>query len=290
MQLVFANMKHISKQMSEFLYHYTSMDALCSLLNEYREHKLTENLCFWASSIFTMNDPREMTHGVEVLEILLPAIEKLFGLPSENSLDIKNLDREKVLKDTTKTPFILSFTSNEDELGMWNLYGDNGCGISLILSKDIKTCSLKGVNNSGLVKVNYKKGIDNYPNLANIFNSGIVEWRSYDEPAKIKECKERTLSKLFTQLCPYIKSEAYKKENEYRICFTDVLYNKVKFRTRNKNIIPYIEVPIPIKYLKGIQLGPCCNSELAEQSLRFLLNTCGLNIEIYRSNIPYRNI
>ena len=247
------NMKE-SQLESEFLYHYTSMDALCSMLSEYRKNSSTGNLTFWASSIFTMNDPREMSYGAEVLEILLPAIEKLFGLPPENSLDIKNLDREKVLKDTTTTPFVLSFTANENELGMWNLYGDNGCGISLILSKDVKSIPLEGGNSSGLVKVNYNKGIDNYPNLANIFNNGIIEWRNHNDPAKIMECKERTLSKLFTQLCPYIKSEAYKNENEYRICFANVPYKCVKFRTKNKSIIPYIEVPLPIKYLKGIHL------------------------------------
>lgn len=283
------NMKE-SQLETEFLYHYTSMDALCSMLSEYRKNSSTGNLTFWASSIFTMNDPREMSYGAEVLEILLPAIEKLFGLPPENSLDIKNLDREKVLKDTTTTPFVLSFTANEDELGMWNLYGDNGCGISLILSKDVKSIPLEGGNSSGLVKVNYNKGIDNYPNLANIFNNGIIEWRNHNDPVKIMECKERTLSKLFTQLCPYIKSEAYKNENEYRICFANVPYKSVKFRTKNKSIIPYIEVPLPIKYLKGIQLGPCCNYEMVEQSLRFLLDTCGLNIDILSSDIPYRNI
>ena len=283
------NMKE-SQLESEFLYHYTSMDALCSMLSEYRKNSSTGNLTFWASSIFTMNDPREMSYGAEVLEILLPAIEKLFGLPPENSLDIKNLDREKVLKDTTTTPFVLSFTANEDELGMWNLYGDNGCGISLILSKDVKSIPLEGGNSSGLVKVNYNKGIDNYPNLANIFNNGIIEWRNHNAPAKIMECKERTLSKLFTQLCPYIKSEAYKNENEYRICYTNVPYKSVKFRTKNKSIIPYIEVPLPIKSLRGIQLGPCCNYEMVEKSLRFLLDTCGLDIEISKSNVPYRKL
>lgn len=275
---------------SKFLYHYTSIEALCSMLIEYQKKKSLENFTFWAGSIFTMNDPHEMKHGAEVLEILLPAIEHLFGLSPENSLDIQNLDREKVLKDISKTPFVISFSTNKDDLGMWNMYGDNGCGASLVFSNEIKPDPLNGVNNTGLVKVNYNKGVDDYPNLADIFNSGIVEWRNYNEPDKIKECKERTLSKLYTQLCPYIKSEAYMKENEARICYSDVPLNKVKFRTKNKNIIPYIEAPIPIKYFKGIQLGPCCNYELLEQSLSFQLKICGIDIEIKRSNIPYRKM
>lgn len=282
--------KSVSNSKSDNLYHYTSMDALCNMLCDYREHMSKYNLIFWASSIFTMNDPQEMIHGAEVLEILLPAIEKLFSLASENSLTIENLDTNKILKDTARTPFVLSFTSNEDDLGMWNLYGDKGCGVALVFSNEIKPDSVNVCGVSKLVKVNYNKGIDNYPNLAEIFNSGIMEWNSFNDPDKIRECKEKTLSSFYTQLCPYIKSGAYKKENEHRICFTDVPYNNVRFRTRNKHIIPYIEVPIPVNYLKGIQLGPCCNREFAEQSLRFLLNTCKLDIEISKSSIPYRNI
>ena len=174
----------------KLLYHYTSIDALCSILNEYRKQRTTGNLVFWASSIFTMNDPHEMTYGAEVLEILLPVIEKLFGLPSENSLNINTLDKEKVLRDTTNTPFILSFTANEDELGMWNLYGDNGCGVSLIMSKEVKPYLFEGGNYSNLVKVNYNKGIDDYSNLANIFNNGIEEWRSYTNLPKSRNVKK----------------------------------------------------------------------------------------------------
>lgn len=272
------------------IYHYTTIEALCSMLNAYRNNLHNDCLLFWASSIFTMNDPHEMTHGAEVLGILLPAIEKLFGLPPENSLDIEHLDKKKILNDATKTPFVLSFTANEDELGMWSLYGDNGRGVSLIVSEEVKSDSIDGIDISNLVKVNYNKGVDNYPNLAAIFNSGIVEWRNYSDPQKIKECKEQTLSKLYTQLCPYIKSEAYKKENEYRICCSGVPYNLVRFRTKNSCIIPYIEVPIPVKYLKGIQLGPCCNYTFIEQSLRYQLNACGIDIDVMKSNVPYRKI
>ncbi len=284
------NMKMDFQSTPKLLYHYTSIDSLCSMLNGYREQISMGKLIFWASSIFSMNDPREMTHGAEVLGILLPALEKIFNIPTENSLDINNLDIKKVLNDTKKTPFVLSFSASKDDLGMWTLYGDNGCGISMIFSNEIELDPETNLKNTSIVKVNYNKGIDNYPNLREIFNEGIIEWSGYNEVEKIKECKERTLSKLFTQLCPYIKSEAYKNENEYRICFANVPYKSVKFRTKNKSIIPYIEVPLPIKYLKGIQLGPCCNYEMVEQSLRFLLDTCGLNIDILSSDIPYRNI
>lgn len=275
---------------SDHLFHYTSMDVLCNMLNAYRRDKTTGCLNFWASNIFTMNDPREMKHGKDLLEILLPVLESLFHLPPENRLDLKSLDTEKILKDAQNAPFIVSFTANDDDISMWNLYGDNGRGISLVFSKDLKPYPLKDVNYSNIIKVNYKKGIDDYPNLADIYNNGIKEWRSFQEPEKIKECKERTLGKLYTHLCPYIKSEAYNNENEYRICYTGIPSDKVFFRVKNNCLIPYIEVPIPIQYLEGILLGPCCCHELAKQSLRYLLDCCKLDIEIMKSNVPYRKI
>lgn len=238
-----------------------------------------------------MNDPQEMLHGKDTLTILLPFLESFWQLPSENRLDVRNLDMEKLLYDYSSTPFVLSFSKNEDDLSMWTMYGDKGCGVALQFDMGIKSHSLLGQKNSGLVKVNYNMGVNNYPDFVNILNSGIIEWRNPQDEQEIKKCKERTLSRLFNYLCPYIKSEAYKYENEYRLCINNVPNDVVRFRLRNKNIIPFDEVPIPIRYLKGIWLGPCCNMNINNVSLGYLLECCNLgNVKIINSDLPYRNV
>lgn len=276
---------------SDCLYHYTTKETLCCMLNNYRNNMSTGNLIFWASSIFSMNDPKEMRFGKEVLEILLPFFENLFNLSSENRLDINSLDTEKILNDITHIPFVLSFSKCEDDLSMWTMYGDEGRGIAMIFDKDIVPYPMTGICNPELIEVNYQKGVKDYPKLRQIYNSGIQEWTKCCEDEKIKESKERTLSKLFVELCPYIKSETYHKEKEYRFCFCDVPRDKIMFRTRNKQILPYIEVPIPISHLRGIILGPCSDFKMTTQTLRVLLKCCALErVKVFESTIPYRKM
>ena len=286
-----AKLKIDSDPKTDLLYHYTSMDALCSILSGFQKNRSTGNLTFWASSIFAMNDPQELLHGKEVLDTLLPAIEDLFMLSTNNRLIIEELDSERIINDFSNTPFVLSFSKNEDDLSMWTMYGDDGNGVSLIFNEEVTPSLDNRGGKAKCIEVNYHKGIDNFSNLSEIFNKGIVEWRKYDKDNMIKECKERILGQLYTQLCPYIKSEGYKKEREFRFSFCCNSIEQVKFRTNNKIIIPYIEVPIPVKYLQAIQLGPCCNYELANKSLKFLLNRCGLDrVDITKSEIPYRSL
>lgn len=276
---------------SDCLYHYTTMDTLCCMLNNYRNNMSTGNLTFWASSVFSMNDPQEMRYGKEVLEILLPFFENLFKLPPENRLNINSLDTEKILNDITHIPFVLSFSKCEDDLSMWAMYGDDGRGVAMIFDIDIVPYPMNGIYNPELIEVNYQKGVKDYPKLSQIYNSGILEWRNCRDEDKIKESKERTLSRLFVELCPYIKSEAYNKEKEYRFCFCDVPRDKIMFRTRNKQILPYIEVPIPVRYLRGIVLGPCSDFKMTTQALSVLLKCCSLErIKVFESTIPYRKM
>lgn len=275
----------------EYLYHYTSIDAMNSMLNTYRDNVSNENMLFWASSIIAMNDPKEMIHGKEVLKRILPGLERLFEISPNERLDIDQLDSEELFIDYQNIPFVLSFTENEDDLAMWTMYGDKGDGVMLRFKRNIKISQIYEMSDSGFIKVNYKRGIDRYAQLREIYNNGLSELRNYTDAKDISDCKKHTLGRLFSHLCPYIKSEAYEKENERRCCFLKVPYDKIKFRTKNKIIIPYIEVPIPIMYLDEIMLGPCSNIGMLKSSLRYLLNCCGLQrVNISESKIPYRNV
>ena len=273
------------------LYHYTTTEALLAILNNYREHKDSGNIVFWASSIFSMNDPQEILYGKEVLSHIIPVLEEFFQIEEEKRLKIESFDIKDILSDNTLTPFVLSLSQNEDDLSMWYMYGDKGRGVSLKFNKDIKPYHISECIIPELVKVNYTNGIDDYPLLKNIYNEGIVEMSTDQDEEEMKNCKQRTLGRLFTQLCPYIKSGAYKNENEYRFNFNHLPQEKIKFRKLNNSIVPYIEVPIPVCYLEGIVIGPSCNHDLTIRNLRFLLDCCGLQrVDIAKSEIPYRNL
>ena len=279
---------------NKYLYHYTSMDVLIILLNNYRE-KLSDgknkDLIFWASSILTMNDPQEMNHGINVFKVLVPFNEDFYQVDPEERLDISTIDSKQVLHDYTHTPFVLSFSGNSDDFAMWKTYGGGGYGIALKFLNDVSStpCFL----NSAITPKNvyYGNGLDRFDSFVEIYNKGLDKLRKCVNEEERMICKKSTLSDIYYHLCPYIKTESYKNENESRISYNNVPVNYVKFRSRNKNIIPYIEAPIPSKYLKEVIIGPCCNMEINQSSISFLLNCCGLwDVEVTNSNIPYRDI
>lgn len=278
----------------DYFYHYTTQETLCGMLNKCREdnsHDAQENLIFWASSIFTMNDPQEMKHGVEVFKVLIPFNEGFYEIHPDERLNIDTLDSEKLLSDHSHTPFVISFSGNRDDLVMWALYGDGGHGVVLKFNKDLTSYPSTLVGVTKPENVYYGKGSDRIQLIFQIYNKGLLELRSCMNEKQKKECRKKTLSKLYTHICPFIKTESYRNEKESRLSYYDVPSRLVKFRTRNKNVIPYIEVPIPVDYLEEIVIGPCCNFELAKSSIRYLLDCCGLQrVHISKSSIPYRNI
>lgn len=277
------------KEVKNF-YHYTTQETLCCMLNRYRENKDQGNLIFWASSIFTMNDPQEMKHGVEVFKVLIPFNESFYDILPEERLNIDSFDSDKILSDHINTPFVISFSRNRDDLAMWSLYGEGGQGVILKLSKDLETYP-SAIGARKPENVYYGKGSNRIQSIFQIYNEGLIKQRNCKSEEERISCREKTLSKLYTHICPFIKTESYRNENESRLSYYDVPSHFVNFRTRNKNVVPYIEVPVPIEYLEEIIIGPCCNFELVQSSVRYLLDCCGLQrIHISKSSIPYRKI
>ena len=122
----------------KYFYHYTTQETLCGMLNKYRAENsqgTQENLIFWASSIFTMNDPLEMKHGVEVFKKLIPFNEEfykdVYKISLEERLNLDYFNSDKFLSNQSNTPFVISFSRNRDDLAMWALYGESGFGVVL---------------------------------------------------------------------------------------------------------------------------------------------------------------
>lgn len=286
--------KEDKKKKVEYFYHYTTQETLCCMLNKYRENMDQGNLIFWASSIFTMNDPQEMMHGVEVFKVLVPFNEnfykEVYNILPEEKLDLDIFDHENSFLDNSHTPFVISFSRNEDDLAMWTMYGDGGYGVSLKFNNELKSYTSAVADATKPENVYYGTGSNHIQMFFKIYLEGLKKIRSCHENQQKEACKKETINRLYTHLCPFIKTESYRNENESRLSYCDVPSNLVRFRIRNKTVIPYIEVPIPTKYLEEVIIGPCC-SELAKNSIRFLLDSCGLQrTEISESKIPYRSI
>lgn len=291
------------------LYHYTSIDTLVNLLNSYRVNKEAktnnnskDSLTFWASSIYYMNDPSEMKYGDDFLRKSIPALEKWAGLDTRlldiigNVIVCGQSDRETQEQlnnhffNPQKTPFVLSLSHCEDDLTMWKMYGDNCQGLCLEFD-DIKISELSSTVYAGDVDYGQK--------LTDIVLIGLLlnELQKFSEKSENLDKNSLfneavvTYSSLLTILSPFVKNKDYSNEQEYRISFLDHNFRGVQFRTRNKGVVPYLPVNIPVKYLKQITLGPCCDEKRIKHALIHLLNASGLSEledKIKKSDKHYR--
>jgi len=101
------------------LYHYTSLDAIISILRSGKFH---------VSSIEQFNDKAELRYSVSIFRAYVDrflAVEPT----AEGSELFQHIQKQL---DTIETSgiYVASFSANGNEWGMWRLYGDRGRGFS----------------------------------------------------------------------------------------------------------------------------------------------------------------
>lgn len=305
------------KEQEQSLCYYTTMDAFVSMMENARKQQCPDNLILWASSIFVMNDSTEFYYGRRVVNSLIKQFEeennidesyRLFNAFRGMGQHLKpNCTDEELYNsyfvNTPKTPFVLSFTYNSDDLAMWSLYGDRGRGLCLQFDKNMPSLiGNESILSQELNDINYEGEIKKNSKLYKLF---LTYYRDAERKLHIEEKNNLPiqrccqLARLHVVVGAFIKEPKYKSEQEVRqLVLLDEL-SKVNFRTRNGMIVPYVEVRKPLKHLKGIIIGPSCDYELTKRNIDTLLYTRGMNIDplikpneiaIKKSEIPFRNI
>ena len=300
---------------NNMIYHYTSIDSFVGMIENSRRSNDKKNLVFWASSIFAMNDPLEFQHGIELINSLANEYEnekqindvyrlstsfadELTLCPFFKSTDIL-LDRFFI--NPPKTPFVISFSRNEDDLAMWNLYGDKGKGVCLHFSEDIPPFTeTDSIISRHLMDVDYSNDIKNnvklYSLFEQIFNEFLISLKKKRNIGELHVHRCWSMARLYHFLCPFLKHHKYENEREVRISGLPINLDAIRYRTRNGNIIPYVEAQINISHLKGITIGPCCDFDCIKRGINHILYMIDLNkdplsqedLPIHRSSVPYR--
>lgn len=287
---------------NSMLCHYTTIEALCNMLSNIHN---TENhgICidFWASNIFAMNDIEEIMYGYDVLFELLPTVEK--ELHIDNKFKVSRIwdnynkktkgEWNTILKESLHSKavsaYIISLTRKINSLDMWRTYTNNGEGVCIVFSKS----ELRGVNELKPCEVSYGKISDDsaeHKSLVDFYTEYYKDILKVTNNDKI--IFDTKLSFLFNRtiaIAAYIKRSEFEYEQEERIVSWNKLNNNIYFRTTNHgNTIPYIKIPIPIRSIKKIILGPCIDGLKMKFTLEMILKSKNVNIEIEESNIPYR--
>ena len=283
------------------IYHYTTTPALFNGI-------LTEkDICLWATNVQYLNDPSEF-FGFKIIQFLL-----------EKDYSKENL--QEFFKVTADNYFVTSFSKHSDYLPMWSMYGANGTGISLGFDREkIEKNSDSGIANCYYIKnekiLKTVFGVEKIDEIGNFF------YPQTSNPSKIEVLSYFTRKILNLFIFIFLaKNQSYKYEKELRLItnlrvfriedcnttegitnlVTQLTKNpldlkileeetqKIKYRTKNNLIIPYIEHHFPKEALKEIIIGPTNQMDLSEQSIQTYLDHLGYgHVKIKRSEVPYR--
>ena len=298
--------------MEELVYHYTTLEAFYEMLRNIKWNKDSKKcfLSFWASSIYSMNDLQEFIYGYKLLqECILPDIEerleirddklklsKIVSILGYNDIEDSNRILINYIYKEHNVPFIVSFTKNKDYLPMWNMYSKNGTGVCL----GFNNCEyrIKDRDNIDILhrlhamEVSYGEERDFIKNtVLSLYRKFYEQYRNDDDEKAQKQKMLRYFTDLALTISPYHKHEAYEFEKEMRLVQFKENESDVKYRiSKRGRLIPYIEIPVKLEYLKKVIVGPCADSPSIIRELRNILKGYRGQEEnfITSSGIPYR--
>lgn len=270
------------------LYHYTSLEVLKCMFDNYsNEHQY---LTFWATNCAYMNDPREISEGIDLIkdalyDIECPALRQRASVIIEND---KIKDALLITSPLMKTgvAYAISFSENSDNINMWRMYGNEGKGIALGFDRNkiiVDDCSFDFCFYN-----NDKERESLLEEIRKAFETILVKIGTAPYGISQRNYDYLRCLDAISMFAPRIKNAAYDYEKESRL----VTYcKKPEFRVSNGILIPYTTLQIPVEALESIILGPDCDSRNID-SLRLFLLSKGIDRLVDKidvSEVPYRN-
>lgn len=296
----------------ETLYHYTSADGLKSII---------ENKTIRFSDYRFLNDIDEIEYGKKVFRQVLDELKteapQYSPYVSLWKKELENTEQGKLsyLKPISITGdeaikclhcisenlhyYLLSLTTLGDNKDMWNMYSGNNPGYRIKINGNELMKYFYSIRDSfmhkGFIFSSEHRMPISYGNDGNAFikTSLMLEFSSGNPSI--------TQSGSIFKYLAFVKDEAFRSENEYRLgfCFVEEMDNseinsenaKKVFVNKNGIIYPYMEFQkYPFdKIVEEIMISPYNKSELAEIGLKEFLRANKLeNVKIKRSEIKIR--
>ena len=269
------------------IYHYAPPSAF---LNIFKENKL------WFSDRRFLNDQSEGINALDVLAKVLPTA--IISETLRQYLIEKCAQKKKNFSSDGLNFFVVSFSTDKDNLNLWNYYSKN----NRLLGYNI------GFEKNELLAA-YREPTANVTPVKPIYGSVIYnDSEKYDFVKDIVEIMysagtgihyeivgDQILDRVVFSGCLF-KHEAFKNELEYRIVIpwnpnwanngTNV--PEIKFREKDGFFIPYMPIHFEIgRCVKNVTVSPTINHDLAEVSLKMMFRKYP-RIEIRHSSIPVR--
>lgn len=275
------------------LHHYTTNHGLIGIVNSQG---------FFASPSFSLNDPKEMNHGLEMIE--QTCIELSFNLQAS---DLERKIAKAVLESEIikakryphwyPTVILISFSESKDNLSQWRSYADDGNGFVVTIDPaaiDFNTQTFASVNGSWAF---YKCEYDPQKQKSIILDylKVIAKEMPYLDEHTAEDIGQNILIVLW-ELVSVFKHQSYEDEKEWRV--------RTSIPPSNRNLeLDYYASGKTIKaskllsianrnVIRSITMGPRNNPESAELGIQVLLAKSNLNnkntIQTFMSTAPYR--
>lgn len=165
---------------------------------------------------------------------------------------------------------------------MWSLYGDKCYGICLCFNDDvekrIKYYNKKCILLSGDVAYRNFKRSDSVNCVLNL------NYKISPRRRDIEDC----ISELLIGISPFIKNSNYMYEHEFRICIHNYVDSITGSGITYDKSDEYLNIAIPVSSLNSIYVGKKAPFEIIKDMLDLYFGNKNYNINIEKSNIPYK--
>ncbi|HIW42839.1 MAG TPA: DUF2971 domain-containing protein [Candidatus Mediterraneibacter vanvlietii] len=269
--------------MNEVVYHYCSVETFFNIV---------KNSSIWLSDIAKSNDYQEC---VRCREIVNNEIEEYLRDDVEALKVWRTWYEEGAYSYSSTKTFCVCFSGSKDKLSQWRGYAQDGKGVAIGFDKEL----LEELNQISEFHIAFGKVLYDNPEE---YVQGIIadnikkfEYKSVGHVAL-------ELSENYRMQFPFVKNPGFKEENEWRVVVCsgighynipssdNILFSKVKYRTANNKLVPYIEMnfeKVKQNIIKEIFIGP--KSEVEVEDVINLLSYYGYYDGIeeeYNSHTP----
>lgn len=248
------------KSMNEVVYHYCSVDTFFNII---------KNSSIWLSDIAKSNDYQEC---IRCREFVNKGMEEYLRDDVEALKAWSVWYEEGVHIDFSMKTFCVCFSESKDKLSQWRGYEQDGKGIAIGFDKAI----FEELNQISEFHTAFGKVI--YDNLQE-YVQGIIADNIKKLEYKGVGHVALELSQNYRMQFPFVKNPGFKEEKEWRavVCSPighynipsskNILFSKVKYRTANNKLIPYIEMNferVKKSIIKEIFIGPKSEVEIED--------------------------
>ncbi len=243
------------------LYHYTSIDTLCSIVNR----MLDGNMFLRASNAKNMNDPNDCYYFVDIAGQIL----------NKDRTTIDNYFQEK---NKYETPYLICFSKLKDDLHMWNCYGVDGKGVAIGFDKTkLNGATQKFYSENHLTTrlhlclYKSRQQIRNSISFAKLINNNTEEsfWQN----------------KNISDFANLVKHPCYKYEKEWRIVIKHGVNEPIIKDDVYNSYEDAFYLAVPIDAVKYIVVGPNAKYD----AIKKIFSSYFPNAKIIKSIIPYRS-